>query len=103
MFARNGPANGQPERREVRVPLGRVCATPGALESIDRESLNAALRRHASGDWGELGPEDKTANDDALQHGARILSAHVSLSGTKFWIITEADRSLTTVLLPSEY
>jgi len=62
-----------------------------------------ALQRHVAGDWGELDEEDKKANDGALQTGERLLSAYQSATGTKFWIITEADRSVTTVLLPEDY
>jgi hypothetical protein len=62
-----------------------------------------ALRRHARGDWGDLDDEDRQANERALQDGARLLSTYVASNGTKFWIIPEADRSATTVLLPDEY
>lgn len=63
------------------------------------------IRRHASGDWGDLAEEDRKANMDALHHGNRLLSVyHTGLGGDdRFWIITEADRSSTTLLLPSEY
>jgi hypothetical protein len=62
-----------------------------------------ALRRHARGDWGEVGVEDQRANDRAVQDGGRLLSAYSTKTNVKFWIITEADRSATTVLLPEEY
>ena len=62
-----------------------------------------ALRRHARGDWGDLDDEDRKANDRALQEGSRLFSAYKTKAGVKFWIITEADRSATTVLLPDEY
>jgi hypothetical protein len=62
-----------------------------------------ALRRHASCDWGELCAEDKASNDQALQYGGRLMSAYRTPTGVKFWIITEADRSATTTLLPEEY
>jgi hypothetical protein len=62
-----------------------------------------ALRRHARGDWGDLDDEDLQANERALKDGTRLLSAYHSSAGTKFWIITEWDRSATTVLLPEEY
>jgi hypothetical protein len=87
----------------VRFPLGQLTATPGALAAIDRETVLAALRRHASGDWGDLDKEDKTANDQALRSGGRILSRYLAKSGEPFWVITEADRSSTTILLPDEY
>ena len=83
------------------LDLGQIVATPGALAL----GVNFApyLRRHRSGDWGELCDQDKVANEQGLKEGFRILSAYHTPDGTKFWIITEADRSVTTVLLPSEY
>ena len=86
-----------------RFPLGRVLATPNALAQIPPPEIQEALGRHHSGDWGNLCQEDKKANDAALNQGARLLSAYHTRSGTKFWIITEADRSVTTVLLPEDY
>ena len=83
--------------------LGRTVITRGALDAIEGEDVHASIARHASGDWGDVCPEDKQANDDALKVGARLLSAYHTGSGQKFWIITEADRSATTVLLPEEY
>jgi hypothetical protein len=87
----------------AHVPLGRTVITPGALESLDQESIPAALRRHACGDWGEVDSADSAANDRSLQSGERLLSAYRDVHGTRFWIITEADRSATTILLPEEY
>ena len=82
-------------------PLGKVYATPGAMAlGID---LAAYLRRHHCGDWGDLCAEDKQANEDALIHGDRILSHYKLGGGRRLYIITEADRSLTTALLPEEY
>ena len=83
-------------------PLGRVVATPGALEAVPRLSINAALARHQSGDWGKLPVPDLKMNDRAVHLQERILSSYEA-AGTKFWIIIEADRSVTTILLPSEY
>ena len=106
MFAKNGPSNGQPERQDrgpVRVDLGRLCATPGALDAIDQATVLASLRRHVTGDWGNIDAEDKAANDQALLSGGRLVSSYLGKDGTKFWVITEADRSSTTVLLPEEY
>jgi hypothetical protein len=86
--------------------LGQTLSTPGAVDAMRQANANAAqyLFRHAQGDWGEVCAEDKAANDDALKHGSRLLSAY-TLKGTnvKIWIITEADRSCTTILLPDEY
>ena len=83
-------------------PLGRTLATPAALDTLTPGELMALLGRHASSDWGDLDPEDRRANDAALRHGTRLLSAY-ALDGARVWIITEADRSATTVLLPEEY
>ena len=87
----------------AKFPLGQIYATRGVINSISRQEMTDALIRHASGDWGDLDPEDKQANDDALKHGGRIFSAYTSSDGIRFWIITEANRSYTTVLLPEEY
>ena len=87
----------------VKVPLGRIVATPAALGTVSQPDIVAALRRHASGDWGEVDPDDRAANDDALRSGERLLSVYQSATGTTFWVITEADRSVTTVLLPDDY
>ena len=106
MLTNNGPSNGQqPERRdgEVRIDLGRVCATPGALAAVDEATITASLYRHAVGDWGDLDAVDKVENDRAVVHGGRLVSSFLAQNGTKFWIITEADRSATTVLLPEDY
>ena len=89
--------------RSVRFQLGRTIITRGALDALDEVDVRGGIGRHAIGDWGDLCPEDKEANDDALRVGARVLSAYHTGCGLKFWIITEADRSATTVLLPEEY
>lgn len=85
------------------VPIGQVVATPAALAALTPADMVAALRRHAAGDWGEVDDHDRQANDDALADGTRLLSAYRTASGTEFWVITEADRSVTTVLLPDDY
>ncbi len=86
-----------------RFQLGQLCATPGAMEVLTSLDIQAALLRHLGGDWGELPKEDLEANEEALQNGSRLLSAYTGEGGTRFWIITEWDRSVSTVLLPSEY
>ena len=83
--------------------MGRIVATPGALEALTPEDILHALGRHSRGDWGDLDDEDRTENDRSLQQGLRLLSAYRGADGTRFWIITEADRGSTTILLPSEY
>lgn len=84
-------------------PLGKVVATPGVLEKVPERDINDALNRHAHGDWGILPKQDKQSNDRAVKDGDRIFSAYRSHGGVKFWIITEWDRSATTILLPEEY
>lgn len=86
-----------------RLSLGMVVATQGAIAVIPQQEIAVALNRHARGDWGTVCKEDAEANNDALIHGSRIVSSYKSTTGEKFWIITEADRSVTTILLPSEY
>ena len=84
--------------------LGQTVATRGALEAMQRLEVSplALLSRHQRGDWGSLDKEDKQANDQALTLGDRIFSSY-QLEAAKFWVITEADRSATTILLPEEY
>jgi hypothetical protein len=84
---------------------GRIVATPGALEAF-RQSGDEPLtylQRHLAGDWGDVDEHDRRENELSLQHGWRILSAYTLSDGEKIWIITEADRSATTFLLPAEY
>lgn len=85
------------------LKLGQIVATPNALARITQADITLALARHVVGDWGDLGAEDKEVNNQALAEGMRILSSYQAANGTKFWIITEADRSVTTVLLPEDY
>lgn len=86
-------------------PLGRACATPGALSSLNTEGVHAfsLLFRHVSGDWGDLDEVDIASNDAAVANGGRLFSSYTLPSGSSVWVITEADRSLTTILLPKEY
>ncbi len=84
------------------VDLGLVLVTPGALEALDRAWVAELLARHQGGDWGDVGAEDRRLNGSALRNGGRLFSAYDTDAG-RVWIITEADRSATTVLLPSEY
>jgi hypothetical protein len=92
-------------------PLGQIAATTGLLEVCDSPRLMQCLLRHAHGDWGNVCAEDKASNDEALTEGFRILSAYAidpnkpakGYGENCLWIITEADRSVTTLLLPSEY
>ena len=86
------------------LPLGRVVATPGALNLLmdAGEGPFDYLARHATGDWGELCAFDRQQNERALRNGARVLSSY-AVGECRVWIITEADRSITTILLPEEY
>ena len=84
-------------------PLGQLVATPNALDHITQDDIMAALQRHAAGDWGDVCAEDKQSNDRAVVEGTRILSVYHAANGTKFWIITEAGFSATTILLPEDY
>ena len=77
--------------------------TRTALASLPTRDIAVALDRHRRGDWGDVGKQDWQANERALKHGERLLSVYRTASGTKFWIITEWDRSITTVLLPEDY
>jgi hypothetical protein len=88
----------------VPLPLGRVVATPGALKLLSEasEDLFGYLARHATGDWGELCAFDRRQNKIALREGYRVLSSYEVLED-RVWIITEADHSITTILLPEEY
>jgi hypothetical protein len=91
------------KKHEAQFQLGQVVATPGALECVPPEEFTRALSRHMCGDWGILCKEDKRENEYALKEGGRLVSSYRTTAGTKFYIITEADRSCTTVLLPEEY
>lgn len=85
------------------VPLGTVAMTPAAEETLCRTDVLLSLERHATGDWGDVCEEDRQENELALRAGFRLLSSYRDSNGTRFWIITEADRSVTTVLLPDDY
>ena len=96
--------------REPRAPiplfdLGQIVGTPGALHALQEAGQDPApfLTRHVTGDWGDLSEEDRAENELSVQRGFRILSAYQLNTGVKIWVITEADRSATTFLLPSEY
>lgn len=84
--------------------LGKIVATPGAIEAMNTLQIHpmSLLCHHQSGDWGDIDPDDKEANDSALTTGARIFSAY-QFDKKNFWVITEADRTSTTILLPEEY
>lgn len=87
----------------VRVALGKIVATPNALNSVPNHEIQNALARHRCGDWGDVCPEDRASNERALVEGSRLLSVYHTHDGVKFWIISEWDRSITTILLPEDY
>jgi hypothetical protein len=91
-----------PPATPPKFPQGRVAITANAARRIPWPALKDGLRRHATGDWGDLDPQDARYNDDALIRGGRLLSAY-GQDGRRFWIITEADRTVTTILLPEDY
>ena len=85
------------------ITLGQTVITPNAQESLHPEDVRESLARHQSGDWGDCGKEDATENEFALGKRLRLFSVYHDRNGQKFWIITEADRSSTCVLLPEDY
>ena len=91
------------KQSKVKVSLGRVVITANANSTLEVTDVDAAIVRHATGDWGELSEDDIAANERALHDEGRLLSVYRDSSGTKFYVITEADRSATTVLLPEDY
>lgn len=82
---------------------GSIHATANATRTIPPDEVLAALARHLNGDWGDVDHDDCRANDRAVNEGSRIFSVYHTAGGVKFWVITEADRSSTTVLLPEDY
>ena len=84
-------------------PLGETVITRHALDELHPEDVKLCLARHARGDWGDVGENDRRSNQIALAQGLRLFSVYTDRTGVVFWIITEADRSATTVLLPDDY
>ena len=91
------------EQKTRTFNLGRMVITPNALDRLNPEDVRAAVARHASCDWGDCCPEDTAENEFALDRFLRLFSVYHDRDGTKFWVITEAGRSRTTVLLPEDY
>lgn len=98
MIAPNNP-------NEPKFELGQVCATPGALEALEEsgEAADTFILRHHTGDWGDVCEDDAEANEKALQVALRIFSVYHTKDGVKLYVISEADRSTTTILLASDY
>ena len=104
----SSPASPASHDKAASTPLfalGQVLATPGALELLETHQLTALpfVLRHVSGDWGDICAEGRQSNAEALQYGYRLMSVYVISKAERLWIITEADRSSTTLLLPEEY
>jgi hypothetical protein len=94
-----------PEKARPKFRLGRLVATPAALELIQGEGREPMefVERHVKGDFGDLSEHDRLANEAALVNGSRILSSYIVTGQERVWVLTEADRSATTLLLPSDY
>jgi hypothetical protein len=88
---------------KTRLPLGVMVMTQNATDTVSYADAMAALGRHEAGDWGDVDASDWAANDWSLLNGERILSSYRDSNGIAFWIITERDRSATTILLPEDY
>ena len=86
-----------------KFSLGRIVMTESVSETLALHDIATALLRHAKGDWGDVCAEDREANESALWDGLRLFSVYHDRKGVKFWIVTEADRNSTTVLLPDHY
>ena len=87
----------------AKFRLGKLVATSNAIEHLSQQDILTGLSRHMAGDWGDVDMDDHEENELSLQQGFRLLSVYHAKNGVKFWIITEADRSITTVLLPEDY
>lgn len=86
-----------------KFELGQILITPGAHDELNLKDVASCLVRHAGGDFGDVSEEDWALNEESMKYGDRILSAYHDRNDVKFWIVTEYDRSATTILLPSEY
>jgi hypothetical protein len=86
-----------------KFPLGHVVITANAKATLHPADIQPAIARHHSGDWGDVNEHDRRENENSLTEGSRLLSSYKDREGVKFWIITEADRSATTILLPEDY
>ena len=95
----------QQPSKQPAFELGQILATSGALMALQKAGQEPGefLARHVNREWGDLSDEDRKQNDYSLEHGFRLLSSYRTNAGDKLWIITESDRSATTLLLPEEY
>lgn len=93
-----------PLPKPIKFPLGRVIITPGAATQIDGDEITAALRRHQGGDWGILDSRERNCNEKALKAAGWLLSSYIdSVSGDRFLVITQPNRTITTVMVPDEF
>jgi hypothetical protein len=97
------PEDNRIPNSDGKFSLGQVVATAHAARTIPSDEMMTALSRHVRGDWGDVGEDDRNENEISLKEGFRLLSVYRTETGVKFWIITEADRSVTTVLMPEDY
>jgi len=91
------------DTKKAKFELGNLYMTPGVQAEIPNDEVLKAIARHVTGDWGDVCPDDAAENEFAVGKHLRLFSVYHSTQGTKFWIITEADRTSTTALLPDEY
>ena len=87
----------------AKFRCGRIVSTPNALAQLTQDDILRGLQRHQAGDWGDVDEHDRHENELFLKNGFRLLSVYQAANGVKFWIITEADRSVTTILMPGDY
>jgi len=87
----------------AKFRLGKIVSTPNALNQLTQDDILLAIQRHQAGDWGDVDEDDRKENELSLEQGFRLFSVYHSVSGVKFWLTTEADRSVTTVLMPEDY
>ena len=90
-------------RHSPKFSLGRLCITAAAAQVVSSQQVLQAVARHAAGDWGDLDAHDWAANEKALRNGGRLLSVYETNGGSRFYVITESDRQVTTLLLPEDY
>ena len=87
----------------AKFRLGHIVSTPNALARLSDEDILTGIQRHQAGDWGDVSEDDRTKNELSLKQGLRLWSVYHAGNGVKFWLITEANRSHSTVLLPEDY
>jgi len=94
---------GQLKNKPGKFPLGELIITTNAADKLEPSDILQSLTRHQNGDWGDVGEHDAQMNQEALRYGDRLFSVYYATNGTRLWIITEASREATTVMLPGDY